>query len=200
MKTIALDINDTLRDNLYQFKLIYQKFIDNSFDIKKDDITDFDLYNIFPFENYDSYLNFKYEDYPFELFGRAEPTNKYLPYKLNDWLSVTLCDFEEENIPNVIYVSPFEMGLSIQATLSFLSKVYTRNREYYFPIDSQTIWEKCDILITANPNLISNVPEGKIVIAITQPYNKDIETKYRFNSLIDLIEDENDTIIKIIED
>ena len=199
MKTIALDINDTIRDNISQFINVYQKFIDNSFEIKYDDVTDFDFYNVFPFANRDEYLKFKYEDCAFELFGRAEATSKFLPYKLNDWIMNQLKDFDEEVIPQIIYVSPFEMNLSIQATLSFLSKICARNREYYFPIDSQTIWDRCDILITANPNLIMSVPEGKVVLAITQPYNKDIDTEYRFDNLSSLIDDKDEIIRKLIE-
>ena len=70
----------------------------------------------------------------------------------------------------------------------------SRVREYYFPIDSSTIWDRCDVLITANPNLIQNCPSDKVVIAITKPYNKDIQTKYRFDTLMDVINDKNETI------
>lgn len=198
-KTIAIDINDTLRDNLYQFRKVYQKCIDPSFDIELDDIDDYDLYNIFPFENRDAYNEFKFVDCPFELYARAECCDKILPTRLNDWLFNTLRDFDEDFIPNILYVSPMEMGLTIQSTLSFLNRIGSRVREYYFPVDSITIWDKCDILITANPRLIENCPDGKTVIAITTPYNKEIETKYRFKTLLDVINDKDETIIKLIE-
>lgn len=199
VKSIAIDINDTLRDNLYQFRRIYQKHIDPSFEIELEDIDDFDLYNVFPFENRDAYNEFKYIDCPFELYGRAESCDKFLPYRLNDWINNTLRDFEEDKIPNIIFTSPFEMGLTIQSSLSFLNKMGSRVREYYFPIDSSTIWDRCDVLITANPNLIQNCPSDKVVIAITKPYNKDIQTKYRFDTLMDVINDKNETIIKMID-
>lgn len=199
VKSIAIDINDTLRDNLYQFRRIYQKHIDPSFEIELEDIDDFDLYNVFPFENRDAYNEFKYIDCPFELYGRAEACDKFLPYRLNDWINNTLRDFEEDKIPNIIFTSPFEMGLTIQSSLSFLNKMGSRVREYYFPIDSSTIWDRCDVLITANPNLIQNCPSDKVVIAITKPYNKDIQTKYRFDTLMDVINDKNETIIKMID-
>lgn len=199
-KTIAIDINDTIRDNMFQFRLVYQKFIDPSFEIELEEINDYDFYNVFPFDNRDCYNEFKYIDCPFELFARAECCDKVLPVKLNDWLNNTLRDFEEETIPNIMYVSPMEMGLTIQSTLSFLNRICSRVREYYFPTDSLTVWDKCDILITANPKLIINKPTDKIVIVITQPYNKDIETQYRFDSLLDVINDTNNTIIKLIEE
>lgn len=199
-KTLAIDINDTIRDNMFQFRKMYQKCIDPSFEIEIEDITDFDFYNIFPFENRDCYNEFKYIDCPFELYARAECCDKILPIRINDWLNNTLRDFEEEIIPNIMYVSPMEMGLTIQSTLSFLNRIGSRVREYYFPIDSMTIWDKCDILITSNPKLIENCPEDKVVIVITTPYNKNIETKYRFNTLLDVINDNNETIINLIQD
>lgn len=198
-KTIAIDINDTVRDNLYQFRKIYQKVIDPSFEIELEEINDVDFYNIFPFENRDQYNEFKYIDCPFELYARAECCDKTLPFRLNDWLTNTLRDFEEDIIPDVMFVSPMEMGLTIQSTLGFLNRIGSRVREYYFPVDSITIWDKCDILITSNPRLIDNCPENKTVIVITTPYNKSIDTKYRFNSLLDVINDTNETIINLIE-
>lgn len=199
-KTLAIDINDTVRDNMYQFRKMYQKCIDPTFEIEIDEITDFDFYNIFPFENRDCYNEFKYVDCPFELYARAECCDKTLPFKMNDWLNNTLRDFEDDIIPNVMYVSPMEMGLTIQSTLAFLNRIGSRVREYYFPTDSITIWDKCDILITTNPRLIENCPENKTVIVITTPYNKHIETKYRFNTLLDVINDKDETIINLIED
>ena len=197
-KTLAIDINDTIRDNMYQFTKIYQKCIDPAFEIDMKDITDYDFYNIFPFENRDSYNEFKYVDCPFELYARAECCDKILPIRLNDWLTNTLRDFEEDEIPNVMYVSPMEMGLTIQSTLTFLNRIGSRVREYYFPIDSITIWDKCDVLITTNPRLIENCPIDKNVIVITTPYNKDIDTKYRFNTLLDAINDKDEIIIKLL--
>lgn len=199
-KTLAIDINDTIRDNLYQFRKMYQKCIDPSFEIEIEDINDYDLYNVFPFENRDCYNEFKYIDCPFELYARAECCDKTLAMRLTDWLNNTLRDFEEEIIPNIMYVSPMEMGLTIQSTLGFLNRIGSRVREYYFPTDSITIWDRCDILITANPRLIENCPENKTVIVITTPYNKDIKTKYRFNTLLDVINDKDETIIKLIEE
>lgn len=197
-KTIAIDINDTLRDNISQFRRCYQKFIDPSFEIENEDVTNFDFSEIFPFEDKDAFNSFKYIDCPFELFGRAEPMDKMLPYRLGDWLQNTLRDLDEEDIPNVMMVSPFELGLTIQSTLSFLARIGIRCREYYFPIDSSTIWDKCDILITANPYLINSCPEGKTVIKITTPYNKEVETEYTFNSLMNVIQDPEDTIVNML--
>ena len=195
---IAIDINDVLRDFTSQFKNYYIKGIDPSFEIEDDEITSFDFSEIFPFKDRNAYNMFKYVDFAFELYGRAEPMDKMLPYRFNDWTQKTLKDLDKEYIPDIMLVSPFETGKSIQSTYAFLSKISSSVREIYFPIDSSTIWDRCDILITANPNLIENVPEGKTVVKIEMPYNKNVETKYTFKSLMDVINDENETIIKIL--
>ena len=195
---IAIDINDVLRDFTTQFKNYYIKGIDPSFEIEDKDINSFDLSEVFPFKDKNAYHMFRYIDYAFELYGRAEAMDKMLPYRFNDWTQKTLRNLDKENIPEIMLVSPFEIGKSIQSTYSFLSKISSSVREVYFPIDSYTIWDRCDILITANPNLIENVPEGKIVIKIDTPYNKSVECKYSFKSLMDVITDENETVIKIL--
>jgi hypothetical protein len=115
------------------------------------------------------------------------------------WQQTTLRNFDEDKLPNLMIVSPFEMTTSIQATLEFLSKRMFRVREIYFPIDSMTIWDRCDILITANPTLLENKPEGKISFKINTPYNKDVKGDYEFNSMMEVIQDTNDTLVKIIE-
>ena len=202
---IAIDINDVVRDYTNQFIKCYQKIVDPSFEITQEEITDFDFFNVFPFldsngnKNRDLYYRFKYEDAAYDLFGRAETTEKRLSSEMTLWLQNTLRNFEYDKIPDILFVSPFEMNLSIQSTLSFLARIGTRVREIYFPTNSLTIWDKCDILITANPNLIENVPKGKIVFKIKTPYNSNTKTKYEYDNLIDIIHDSNNNLEKLIE-
>lgn len=196
---IAIDLNDVIRDYTRQFYKMYKKVIDPDFDIDYDDVTDYDFMKVFPFENKDAYNRFVYEDCPYEIFGRAEIMERKLASEMNLWVQNTMRNFDEEKNPDLLLVSPFEMGLTIQSTLAFLSRIGTRIREYYFPIDSKTIWDKCDILITANPRLIENKPEGKIVFKIETPYNKDVKGDYTFETFRELIADEEQTLIKLIE-
>lgn len=195
--TLAIDINDVIRDNMFQFRYIYQKYVDSSFEIDLNDIDTYNMMDHYPFGDENELNQFKYIDYAFELYGRAEACDKRLPYALNDYLEKTLKDLDE--VPNVILFSPFEIGLTIQSTFSFLSARTIRAREIYFPIDSMTIYDRADVVITAQPSLIENCPEDKTVIKIVKPYNKEIETKYSFNSMMDVINDPNETLIKIIE-
>jgi hypothetical protein len=46
--------------------------------------------------------------------------------------------------------------------------------------------DEVDILLTANPDLLLNKPDNKIVIKFITDYNKDIESDYEISSLSDL--------------
>ena len=196
---IAIDINDVIRDNMSRFMEVYQKYMDPQFEINPEDVDSFDQMEVYPFEDRDDLAKFKYVDYPYELYGRAQCCDKMLPYVLNDWIEKTLRDLDEENVPEVMFFSPFEMGLSIQSTFAFLSGNTFRVREVYFPIDSMTIYDRADIVVTAQPSLIENCPEGKVVVKVNKPYNKECKAGYSFDSLMDIIADKDETIIKILE-
>ncbi len=196
-KVIAIDLNDVIRAFSHQFNVIYKKFIDHDLELEDKDITNFDYSKVFPFLSKSEYESFRYYDYPYELYARAEMCDPKLTGVMNNWIMNVLGDLDE--VPEVIIVSPFEMGLTIQSTLSFLAAHGIRQREYYFPVDSMTIWDRCDVLITANPNLIANVPEGKSVIKIETPYNENVEAEHTFKTFMDVMQDENETLIKLIE-
>lgn len=199
MKRIAIDLNDVVRDYSGQFINCYQKLIDPKFEMKDEEITSFDFSECFPFKSKSEYNDFKYTDAAFELHARAEMTDNRLQGVLADWSENILTNLDVDEDPEVFYFSPFELGPTIQSTLSFLAAHGVRAREYYFPVNSLTIYDKCDILITANPNLIENCPEGKVVIKINRSYNQNVEAKYSFQNLFEAIKDEDETIIKIIE-
>ena len=60
------------------------------------------------------------------------------------------------------------------------------------------IWNKCDVLITANPSLLECKPENKTSIKICTEYNGESEADYSFTSLSSFLADENNTK-KLIE-
>ena len=83
-------------------------------------------------------------------------------------------------------------------TYFFLSKLGTKIREVYLPTDSSTIWDRCDVLITANPSLLNGKPEGKTAIRIEKEYNKDCPCDYHYETLSLFLTDEN-IIEKLLE-
>lgn len=196
---IGVDLNGVIRDYAGQFLKTYKKYVDSDCDIAYDGITSFRMNEVFEFEDPTDYEKFVYEDYAYELFGAAETMDRTTIPVFNDWTQNTLRNLDVEEDPSVMIFSPFEMGLTIQSTLAFMSSNMIRCREYYFPVDSKTIYDYCDIVITANPNLIEACPDGKHVFKIETPYNSSVECENTFKSLIELIRDENETITKIIE-
>ena len=197
---IAIDLNDVIRDYTGQFIKYYKKTIDSDFEIEPKDVDEFDFTLVFPFKDRSEYEQFNYLDCAFEIYGRAETKDKLLAVKLNNWLQNTLREFEEDKIPEVFFVSPLEIGLTIQSTYAFLAKIGTRVREMWFPADSTKIWDRCDILITANPRLLESKPEGKTAIKIETGYNKDTDADYTFDSMTSLIDDKEETIINLINE
>ena len=199
MVRIGIDINDVIRDYTGQFVKCYKKMIDPKFEKEASDIGSFDFVEEFNFGSESEYQNFKYTDAAFEIHARAEMTDSRLYGALTDWVDNVLKSLDIDEDPEVFYFSPFELGLTIPSTLSFLASHGLRVREYYFPVNSMEMYDKCDIMITANPNLISKCPEGKRVFKINAPYNKDAESEFSFNSLYDVIKDPEERIIKEIE-
>lgn len=191
---IAIDINDVIRDFSNNFVKYYIEGYDRKFDLSDFEFFTNDYSILFPFKSKASYNNFIYNDYAFELFGKCGVCNRGLEKDLNMWTEQTLKDIDIDDTIEVILVSPMEYGASIGNTYFFLSKIGTKIREVYLPIDSSTIWDKCDVLITANPNLIANKPNGKKVIKIKTEYNKEVNADYTFNSFSDFLTDEKNTI------
>ena len=133
-----------------------------------------------------------------ELFGKCPTCTKKLTEQLNDWTENTIKDVDTNEPIDVMFVSPMEYGASIGNTYFFVSKLGTKIREVYLPSDSNTIWDRCDVLITANPDLLSNKPEGKTTIKINKDYNSDCEADYSYETLSMFLTDE-DIIEKLLE-
>ena len=166
----------------------------------KFDLTDFefwsnDLRAVFPFTSDNSYYNFVYNDYAFELFGKCGVCTRKLESELNDWTEKTIKELDTDEDIETMFVSTKEYGLSIGNTYFFLSKLGTKIREVYFPKDSITIWDKCDALITANPDLLTTKPKGKISIKIKSEYNKDFEADYTYKDFSSFLIDPKNTEI-----
>ncbi len=195
---LAIDINDVYRDFSYQFMQCYKRGVDDTCEITEEEITSANLDEVFQFDTRDEYLEFRYRDYAYEIYGRSECVDQFIRSNLNMWVETTLQNLDEENVPEIMMFSAFEYDTTIQATYAFLAANPLKIRELYMPIDSSDIFKKCDVLITANPELIANAPSDKIVIKIEKPYNADIYCKYSFKTMNDLINDENETVIKIL--
>lgn len=186
---ICITLDDVLRAKTVQFGKMYQRYIDNDIDLDKLDLSSGDLCEIFFDGNILKYHQFLYEDYPFEIFAEASPTTKMVDKNLILWHMDLVQDEDLDFDVELMLANTKEFNASIGNTYFFLSKIATRIREVYFPVDGLDIWNKCDILITADNRLLENKPENKISIKISTPYNEECEADYTYETLQKFIDD-----------
>lgn len=196
---IAIDLNDVVRDFSNNFLKYYIEGYNRSFDLDDFEFWTNDMTILFPFKSKNSYNNFIYNDYAFELFGKCPSCYRGLEEDLNTWTEQTLKDLDTNEEIELMFVSPMEYGLSIGNTYFFLSKLGTKIRETYFPTDSLTIWNKCDVLITANPDLLERKPDNKISVKINTDYNKEIKADFSYFTLAGFLKN-NENIEHIVNE
>ena len=193
---ICLTLDDVLRNKTVQLGKIYKKYINPDIDLESLDFSTNNYEDIFGFSSKKEFNKFLYEDYVFEVFGEATACEKTLDKKLNLWLLEQENNDDLQNKLEVLISNPKEFNASIGYTYFFLSKMATRIRDVFFPVDSNEIWNRCDVLITADPSLLDKKPEGKTSIKIENDYNVDCKSDYTYGSLADFLRD-RDIIIEL---
>jgi len=113
-----------------------------------------------------------------ELFGHA-PSTEMTTFNI---LNEIYFEFRDNN--ELLVVSS-EIGKSKPSTLFFLSKFGCLIEKVLFfsDVTKNNMWREVDILLTANPDLLLEKPQGKIVIKYNTNYNKQIESEYEISSL-----------------
>ena len=111
-----------------------------------------------------------------EIFGHASSTEYTGMNDLNDFYF----DFRDKH--EIILVSD-EIGKSKPATLFYLSKFscMIETIKFYSQQTKDSLWGSIDVLLTANPNLLLDIPNGKIVIKYDTNYNKDVDATHSIN-------------------
>jgi hypothetical protein len=175
---IGISLDDVLRDFLGKFKSVYKKEFDKD---PIEPINSLDLLTHFPFDTESELYTFLYEDFSLELFGHANEKYKNAVIDLNNLY------LQHKDNHEFIIISK-EVGNSIPATLFFLSKTSCKLRNYRFVSNNDYVWEYCDIMISANPNILINKPENKISIKVKSEYNTDIKSDYEVEKLKDILE------------
>ena len=192
---IGIEINGVLRDTLKKIQQEYEKwylnenwkemeFIKDEKDIKRkviSDVTSLDLKKHLEFKNEDEIYDFLYDEHTMEIFGHAGSVEYSGMNDLNDFY-VDMRDFHD-----IIIVSD-EIGKSKPASLFFLAKFGCMLEQVKFYSEStiNSLWDSVDILLTANPNLLLNHPDNKIVIKYDTVYNSDIKSENSISKLKDL--------------
>jgi hypothetical protein len=198
MITIGVELNDVVRDIKKQMLKYFKKEFGSDYD--PDDIeSSEDIFEkgYIKFNSKKDEKNFIYIDYPYELFGCAKPMEKNLPTKINQWLT-DMSNIDDEEF-RVIYFSMDEEALTIQSSFFFLSKIGTRVREVLFPQNIDEIKGKFDFVVSANNDIINKLGENRVkTIKIKKDWNTETKCDFEFDSLSDVVDDEN-FLNKIVE-
>ena len=206
---IGIDVNGVLRDTIGKFDQLYEKnLIDKdledsigqtfeldmsgnttlinedlvNFEYKKlSEVTSLYLQEHYSFKNGEELFSFLYEEYAMEVFGHAPSTEMTSFNILND-LYYELRDNHE------LLIVSNEIGKSKPSTLFFLSKFgcLLEKVVFFSELTKNNMLDQVDILLTANPDLLLNKPDNKIVIKFITEYNKNVKSEYEIMSLSDL--------------
>ena len=183
---IAIDLNDVIRDFSNNFLKYYLDLYNHEFDLSDFEFFSKDLKLVFPFQNDESFYRFVYEDTAFELFAKCPTCSSHTDVDLKKFIAKAREDYNVD----VILVSTKEYGMSMGSTYFFISKLNPSVREVFMPFDSSEIWDHCDVLVTADPNLLDSKPEGKVSVKIDFDYNKESSGDYSYSSFRKFVEDE----------
>jgi hypothetical protein len=191
---IAISINEVLRDYIGQFIYTYEKYIvpeleadgKKYLEVEIEDVTSINLMDHFEFEDINKLNTFLYKEAPLEIFGHADLMSDGLMIHFNRFL-MDIKDDEEHEIELVSR----EVDKSIPSTYFFLSKTGCLADKIRFFKNNQDEWGDADVLVTANPIAILNKPNGKILVKIKTPYNKNVKGDYEIDSLLDFINNED---------
>lgn len=205
---IAIDLNGVVRDIFTKTEQVYTKFYLDEFEENhsaefnqetkqwddeenKDDfkyglnlpVTSMNLIDHFKFKEQDDLYNFFYVDFPMQIFGHSPSISANTFNILND-LYVDLRD------DNDLTIISDEIGKSKPATLFFLSKYGSliENIKFYSKVTIEDVYNKFDVIITSNPDLLSINGDNKTIIKVKTSYNSEYKSNYEINSLTDLRE------------
>ena len=81
-----------------------------------------------------------------------------------------------------------EMGKSKPASLFFISKFgcLVETVKFYSESTINSLWDSVDVLLTANPKLLLEHPENKMVIKFNTSYNSEINIEHSISSIKEL--------------
>jgi hypothetical protein len=188
---IGIELNGVLRDTLKKIQEVYQKWnIDNPFlevdenGFKYEVLSDLNSLNIsnhLKFKDENELYNFLYKEYTMEIFGHAGSSEMSGMMDLNDFYM----DFRDEH---EIWIISDEIGKSKPASLFFISKFgcLVENIKFYSQSTINSMWNSIDILLTANPTLLLNHPNDKIIIKYETIYNYDVQSTHTIKTIKEL--------------
>jgi hypothetical protein len=189
---IAIELNGVLRDTLKKIQEQYEKwYIENPFieeEEKSDfeykvisDLTTLNIEEHLTFKDKNDLYDFLYKEHTMEIFGHAGSVEVSSMMDFNDFY----LDIRDEH--EVLIVSD-EIGKSKPASLFFISKFgcLVETVKFYSESTINSMWDSIDVLLTANPKLLLDHPQSKVVIKYGTSYNNDVEVEHSITSLKEL--------------
>ena len=182
---IGVSINGVIRDFITKFESVYDKYHPSDDEESPErDISSLNLLEHFVFTGGTEELNtFLYVDSSLEIFGHAGETKLNSVEHLNQ-----LHNLIEDMGHTPILISK-ELNNSKPATLFFLSKLSAKINNIIFVRDNFKKWDFVDVMITADPEVLENKPNGKVTIKVINHYNKDCQSDYTVIDLKELLDD-----------
>ena len=188
---IGIELNGVLRDTLKKIQQEYEKwYIENPFREEGEeefeykvisDLTTLNIMDHLKFKNEDELYDFLYKEHTMEIFGHAGSVEISSMTDFNEFY----LDIRDNH--DVLIVSD-EMGKSKPASLFFISKFgcLVETVKFYSESTINLMWDSIDVLLTANPKLLLNHPEGKTIIKFNTNYNSEINIEHSISSIKEL--------------
>lgn len=190
MRKVFLSVTGVLRDTYAKAASEYRKYyIETEVEEGTEETFDYDmvlpvttgdLSNHFKFQSDDEMKYFFFIEFAMEIFGHSAPVYSGVFKDLSDIL--------KENEDVEITIVSDEVGKGKPATLFFLSKnsCYVNNYVFYKKTELSEMWDKCDVWVTSDCEVLSTKPEGKKVVKVETDYNKELESDFTIEKLVDL--------------
>ena len=188
---IGIELNGVLRDTLKKIQQEYEKwYIENPFKEEGEDefeyqvisdLTTLNIMNHLKFKNEDELYDFLYKEHTMEIFGHSGSVEISSITDFNEFY----LDIRDNH--DVLIVSD-EMGKSKPASLFFISKFgcLVETVKFYSESTINLMWDSIDVLLTANPKLLLDHPEGKTIIKFNTIYNSEINNEHSISSIKEL--------------
>lgn len=122
-----------------------------------------------PQEVFDKFL---YEDFNFEIHGSAPKL--YMNADVD--LGVFMKRYNEY-FDFILFAKT--KSISIPATLFFLSKMKVECKNIAFVYNNQEIFDQVDWVLTTDPSIADEKPDGKVVVLLERLYNEKTQSDYK---------------------
>ena len=175
---ISVTINDVLRDILARFEDVYNKY-------HEDGVTSTvktpDLLKYTHFKTSEELYEFMYEESPMEIFGQAKEVEINVMTHLKNL-------YKEMPKNYRLRIVGDDLGRAKSSTLWFLAKYGCSCDEvsFYSTETLDEMWQKTDLFITADVDIIKSKPKNKELIIVDKVYNEDLICNLRIKTIKDI--------------